>query len=95
MSMYVGFGDGPPTEIGSNRGWGQFCSFGERLSDSPNIGHIVAYGWCKDLPALADELKEAIPQADQETAAVGQSLLDAISGETGAAVITDGMGPSK
>lgn len=96
MSMSIADGKGTLIEVSSNQGWGDFSRFVERLEGVPQLAHLVAYGWCQEPEDAVEELKEAASLMDDpDISSVAEQVLEALEQVDGAAVITDGLGPTE
>lgn len=94
MSRYAVVDDNDPAEVSSNKGWGDFSRWVDTL-DADNYGqlaHLCAHGWSQQVPLLLKQLRSALDseEPDDDVAAVGKNILDAVSGGD-VVSITDGM----
>ncbi len=95
MSMSLAFDAEDPVEVASNLGWAEFVHFAERLENSPNVAHLVAYGWSENPKGVIDELNGAIELADKDTAGVIKNVVETIGDniDAGVVIVTDGLAP--
>jgi hypothetical protein len=95
MSVYAALDENPGEQIASNKGWGDFGRWVDRLDVKCywELVHLREYGWCQHLPTLGRLLRAAL-KADKpapDVATVATALLSVIKGQNDCVlVITDG-----
>lgn len=98
MSIYAGFGKGPPTILASNTGWSQFGDWvdGLDVDEFSEVVHLWEHGWSQEGKTLSAQLSKAIEsnQPDGDVKPIAENLVSLVAGEE-VIVITDGFGPGK
>ncbi len=97
MSTYLTLDGGLPLDLASNRGWGDFVRWADRLDAGAfgQVAHLAEYGWCQEPALLRAQLAAALRlrPPDDHTAGVARTLLEALDGPAEVVTITNGQGP--
>lgn len=100
MTYYLQIGaTGGPTQIASNKGYGNFGNFVESLDAAkfPEPSHLYAYGWCQNLDDLSAQLMTAtytehVPADVADIVGEIQGLLSDRDEDAACCTVTDGFG---
>ena len=100
MGYYLQIDEQEPTDIASNRGYGDLIRWAQTLSphDFSTLHHLTAFGWEQRIGQLITECAQAVkdfPPQDQDTLKTVQNLADVLRTQGQGAVVvsvTNGIG---
>lgn len=80
MSVTIEFGDegGPSVQVATNRGWEDVGEWADELLDGnetyPELMHLIDHGDSEDLPALVENIDNALANDPPDDESVAETL---------------------